>query len=382
MPNFTWKDKIIPFNPNLLDDPLFKVNQYDKVDNQAIIDISKTHDSDFLKYLINSSSVYWKKKKKTTDELIEEDTHLLNKLCAIGYLLHTFRDDSKTYAVIAMDLEESEIGESNGGTGKSLLGYALSNILTDAYIAGKKRRLFDDDFVFEQVNERTDLLFFDDVRTNFDFEFLYPVITGKMMVNPKNKSKFTLNKNDVPKVYISTNHAVKDNGKSDKRRQYIIGFSDYYHPDRSPKDEFKRNLFSNEWDFEQWNQFYNLMALAVQAYFKYGKIEAPNKTIIQRKLRQDIGEDFIQWAEIYFFQESNLSERNNRKELTEDFFQNISANKKKYYSPQKFSKCFRLYAKYKDYRFNAHIPKTEDNPSQRDKTGANEFFTLTKSSTV
>jgi hypothetical protein len=104
-------------------------------------------------------------------------------MSAIGYLLHKYRDKSCEKAVIGMDGKLSEVGDSNGRTGKSILGIAIGQVIPQTYIGAKSKDLTDDPFIWEEVTEKIDNIFLDDVRANIDFEFFFPIITGKITIN-------------------------------------------------------------------------------------------------------------------------------------------------------------------------------------------------------
>ena len=87
--------------------------------------------------------------------------------------------------VIGMDGKQSEVGDSNGRSGKSLIGELMRNVMPIAYIPGKNSDIFKDQFVWNDVQENTKLVFIDDVLQNFNFEFLFPNITGDWSVNYK-----------------------------------------------------------------------------------------------------------------------------------------------------------------------------------------------------
>ncbi|MBT7826461.1 MAG: hypothetical protein HN600_07690 [Bacteroidetes bacterium] len=367
---FVWADHIISFKPTLLSAPfnimsLTESTGYD-------IQINKEYDSDFLSYIQNTSNVYWTKeeKGKTREEKLEEYQHFLSKINAFGYLSHSFNNSSKTWAVLGMDNTVSELGESNGGTGKSIFGFALGELFKYAYISGKKRNLTEDNHIWQGVDERTRIILIDDVRQSFDFEFLYPVLTGQLVVNPKNKSAFTIPKDLTPKLYISTNHALKVNGNSDLRRQWKIGFSDYYNSNRNPAQEFGRIFFDqDEWPDEQWNKFYNVAAYSIQSYLKLGKIEAPQQSIRLRELIAIMGNDFLDWAETYFYDSSRKDTSLERSSLYEDFKLN-NPTIIKFYSSRKFKACIKAYCEYKEYTFNP------EKNGEDDKRNSIEYFTL------
>ncbi|GHU80111.1 hypothetical protein FACS1894145_5780 [Bacteroidia bacterium] len=110
----------------------------------------------FLQFLVNTSNFTWRKQELQkvqpdlviTDDDIQENTeHLMAKLCAIGYMLMENKDRSNSKAVVAMDGKQSEVGASNGRSGKSIIGELFKNIMATVYINGKKSDLSTDNFL-------------------------------------------------------------------------------------------------------------------------------------------------------------------------------------------------------------------------------------------
>lgn len=313
---------------------------------------------DFADFL-QKSSLYVKPNLSEYEQQLQNsinNTHFLSKVSAIGYLLHTFKDASKEKAVVAMDGAESEVGESEGRTGKSLMGQALNKVLNTAYINGKN---FENDrYPWEEVDERTDLIFIDDVNPNYNFELLFPQITGKFQVEKKGIPKFTIPKEESPKIFITTNHALKGDGSSFKDRQHLIGFSDYFNDARKPIDVYGKRFF-DEWDFEQWNAFYNFMAECIHIYLKFGFIKAPEENLERRKQRQTMGETFLDWAEDFFSDDVNLNAEIPKKELYdygEKSFLGKHPTQRRFNSPTMFKKKVKAFAAYKGYVFNPNKP--------------------------
>ncbi len=52
--------------------------------------------------------------------------HIVNKITCIGFLLADYKYASERKAIVAMDAKMSEVGRSNGRSGKSMIGYASS----------------------------------------------------------------------------------------------------------------------------------------------------------------------------------------------------------------------------------------------------------------
>ena len=340
----------------------------------------------YLQFLINTSNFTWRKlENEVTDmEKNENRIHLLSKLCAIGYMLMEAKDNNVARAVIGMDGKQSEVGDSNGRSGKSLIGELMRNVMPIAYIPGKNSDIFKDQFVWNDVQENTKLVFIDDVLQNFNFEFLFPNITGDWSVNYKGGRRMTLPFTQSPKIYIATNHAIRGEGSSFTDRQWLLAFSDFYNDQHKPVDDFG-SLFFSEWDFDQWNLCWNLLANCIQLYLTFGVIQAPGERLEQRKRRQEMGEALISWADEYFSDAAKIGTAIPRKELY-DAFCNYDPQQRKYISSTAFKKKFKMYCTWKGYVLNPHkydsvtgLPFQTDKdgrPVVDDKSGGVEYFTI------
>ena len=340
----------------------------------------------YLQFLINTSNFTWRKpdNEVTDTERNENRIHLLSKLCAIGYMLMEAKDNNVARAVIGMDGKQSEVGDSNGRSGKSLIGELMRNVMPIAYIPGKNSDIFKDQFVWNDVQENTKLVFIDDVLQNFNFEFLFPNITGDWSVNYKGGRRMTLPFTQSPKIYIATNHAIRGEGSSFTDRQWLLAFSDFYNDQHKPVDDFG-SLFFSEWDFDQWNLCWNLLANCIQLYLTFGVIQAPGERLEQRKRRQEMGEALISWADEYFSDATKIGTAIPRKELY-DAFCNYDPQQRKYISSTAFKKKFKMYCTWKGYVLNPHkydsvtgLPFQTDKdgrPVVDDKSGGVEYFTI------
>lgn len=409
MKDHVWNDKLIDFQPTLYKPMVDFKSTNDNEDlpnNEFLVELSKEGSKcHFLQFLMNASDFTWRKRKKGEEVSIEEDLHntrhFLNKLTAMGYLLHDYKNDSELKAVICMDGKLSEVGSSNGRTGKSLFGRAIEEVIPQVYISAKSKKLTEDNFLFGEVNEKIKNLFLDDVRANVDFEFFFPLITGKLKVNAKGLTPYTLSSHDTPKLLITTNHAINGEGSSFKDRQAFVAFSDKYNENHKPIDDFKQNFFS-EWDKDQWNYFYNFMATCLVMYFRslkndwsgvkgQGIVIPPMDDLETRRLRQQIGEDFLTWADEVFSAPAPHGELNNRTLRRElfDSFKVKNPHQVKYVTPAKFAKKLKYYCKYKDLHFNPSQPNDDDINfdvwsknnegsfiGKMDKSGGKEYITV------
>ncbi len=341
----------------------------------------------FLRFLENASNFTWRKcnEEVTEQEKNENAQHLIAKLCALGYLCVSVKDYSAAKAVIGVDGKQSEIGISNGRSGKSLLGELIKRTVVSQYINGKTIDLNKDQFVWTELTEKTKVVFIDDIRKDFNFELLFANVTGSWTINYKSGGRVTLDFSRSPKVYLTTNHSITGDGSSFLDRQWNIAFSDFYSDTHKPVEDFGV-LFFDEWDFEQWNLTWNLIAQCVQLYFKYGVVESPSERIELRRLRQDLGEEFILWADEYFSDEAHVNNSIPRKDMYDNLLKNVGSSREKFYTPTLFKKKILKYCQFRELLFNPHkmdyrsgIAAKYDKdgrPDMDDKKGGIEYFII------
>ncbi|MDR2949208.1 MAG: DNA primase [Prevotella sp.] len=385
-----WADQLKTFEPQRVDQPLISVSRNEN--GKFEYSLSKYGQvCHMLQFLINTSNFTWKKAQQNMpidpDEIQENKDHLISKLCAIGYMLMSCKDRNVSRAVVAMDGKQSEVGKSNGRSGKSIIGEMFKHILPTIAINGKAKDIEGDTFVWTELTEKTKIVFIDDVRTNFSLEFLFACITGDWTVNYKGGGRITFPFSQSPKLYITTNHALNGEGASFMDRQWLIAFSDFYNDKHKPLDDFGM-LFFDEWEFDQWNLLWNLMAECVQLYLKFGVVQSPGERLESRRMRQSMGENFILWAEEYFSDGSDhLNKRIPRKEMYDDFFDKSAIKDRKYITPTSFKEKIKLFCEWKNYIFNPnkydpvsqlplkYDPKSGDAITD-DKSGGVEWFTV------
>lgn len=367
------------------------IDVFKSEDGQFSYTLSKTGKAaHFLQFLINTSNYTWRKEKQNApiepDELQENVGHLIAKLCSIGYMLMSAKDRSVSRAVVAMDGKQSEVGLSNGRSGKSILGEMFKQVLPAISINGKYKEIDRDQFLWDEVTVKTKVIFIDDVRTNFPVEFLFTNITGDWSVNYKGDRRATFPFHLSPKIYITTNHALNGDGSSFNDRLWKIAFSDFYNDKHKPIDDFG-TLFFDDWDFEQWNLLWNLLAECVQLYLKYGVVQAPSDRIEHRQMRQFMGEEFISWAEEYYSNNEHLDKRIPRKEIN-DAFLDYAPEQRRWTTNTLFKKKIIKYCEWKGLLFNPqkYDPVSgqcmsfdqDGRPDLDDKSAGVEYFNIAK----
>ncbi|MDE6717868.1 MAG: DUF3854 domain-containing protein [Muribaculaceae bacterium] len=357
-----WEEEICP--------RLFKripvISEIAKLDDGAFI-VKTTPEGDrceFLQFLVNTSNDF---RDRDPGSLTDEERrsiyiNLVNKITAIGYLITDYRYNTEEKVIVAMDSSMSEVGKSQGRTGKSLIGKAIEQVTCQAFVDGKELN-GSDDFMFSDVTPQARNVFFDDVKPNFCFTRLFAAVTGPLMVNPKLGSRFKIEYEKVPKFYVTTNHAISDDSRSAKDRMVLMMFSNWYNDDYKPIDEFGHTFFSG-WNDEQWQLFDNLMAECVMFYFRSmqegwsrvgcGVVHPPMRQADLRQMRQKMGEAFLQWAEAFFSPDSgNLSRKLWTKDIMAAFIEE-NPLQAKFVSATVLREKIETFCRFKGYHFNPH----------------------------
>lgn len=211
--------------------------------------------------------------------------------CVIGYLLSTYKNKMNNRAIILNDEVISDNPE--GGTGKGLFVQGIKQIRKISILDGKS---FDDkkSFPYQTVNTETQILVFDDVKQNFDFESKFSLVTEGMTLERKNKDAIKLKVEDSPKLVISTNYAIKGEGNSHDRRRFELEFAQYYGKNLTPYDEFGKQLF-DDWEELEFQRFDNYMVYCLQSFLKNGLVNQNAKNLKLRKFIAETCMEFNEW---------------------------------------------------------------------------------------
>lgn len=297
-------------------------------------------ESNFLGYLINSSRLSWRKELEdnlenksdedrksylaahkfdiagdglTEKEVRDQKMCLLNKLFTLGYLFHQYKSPSRAWAVFSMDNKIGDDDQCNGRTGKSFFFKLLEKVLMADTISGKIKDPTSNKHLYERITTDTRLLIFDDCQKGMRLSDFYDVITGRMTINVKNEKSYNLDFEDSPKIAFTTNYVPKDFDPSTMARLLPMVYSDYYHEatiendyleSRSVMHDFGHDLYTKNYNEADWNADLNLVLQATRFYlwvmknWPSMKILPPMENIQIRKYKQDMGENFEQWASI------------------------------------------------------------------------------------
>jgi hypothetical protein len=196
----------------------------------------------------------------------------------IGYLCHRCNHESERKCVVLIDRVDDPnlIGESNGGTGKSLLVKCLAQVVNTINIDGKAfKKSKEDRFALAGVNEAHELVHFDDAAKKFSFEDIFPHITGDFHIRRIGQNPTAIPGHRAPKIVITTNHPISGTDTSSIRRQVLVQVSPHYRylleQGITPKDVHDGMEFcSSDWRESDWNEFYEFIFECIQKYLKQG----------------------------------------------------------------------------------------------------------------
>lgn len=365
--------------------PAFTIS-YDEDYDKYSIEIHHYNDL-FFNYLIQTSRIYWRKELEqnirslapeerekylqdnkfniagpllTPEEQDEQKQHLMNKIFAIGYMLHRHKDPTRPWCVFAMDNHINDDGGSYGGSGKSLLfNVALPNLLKqNFYLGGRNPKITDNPHIYDGLTEHHRYILVDDADEYLNFKFFFDMLTGKIKVNPKNQSPYTIEFDKAGKLAITSNYVVRNLDPSSERRLLYTVFSDYYHAagestdyneSRSPADDFGKQLFTDFTPIE-WDHFYTTMLHSIKVYFSVAtRLDPPMNNVSKRNLLSEMGPDFEEWASGYFSTEGDKVDQPVVKEEAKEDFQ---FRYRSGWKTRKFTTALRAFCKYHGYVLN------------------------------
>lgn len=369
---YVWDKDVINHNIRLLPD-MFSITHPEGCYESEDFDIKVLpHESNYFKYLINSSRIYWRKELEdnladiseeeaekyrtehrfdiagpnlSASEISEQKRCLINKIFTVGYMLHRYKSMSKGWAPFVMDNVIGDSDQCNGRSGKSFMFWALSNFIPWVKLSGRNSKLLDSQFAFEQMSEHTGMVLIDDCSEYLPFEDFYDNISSDITINTKNVSAYTLPFNKAPKFAFTTNYVPSNFDSSSRGRQLFVVFSDYYHvrtedngylETRKISTDFHKDLFGSEYSEAEWEADTNFILQCARFYLSVSrlpvKIEPLMTNIIFRKHLRNMGDNFRDWAESYFAIDENGNGDNLNKELIreavfEDYRRNTNTSR-------------------------------------------------------
>ena len=208
---------------------------------------------------------------------------------SLGYLTHNYNRADLAKAIVFIDKDSSKTN-AEGGNGKSLVQKAVTKIRKHTFVDGKKFRNSASDgsrFNFSSVTLDTQFVWIDDVKTDFDFNSLFSMITGKFVVERKGGNQFEIEEDMKPKMGITTNHIINGSSNSYQRRQHVTEFGNFFNQankDGKGVSDVLGKLLFDDFSKAEWNDFYNYMFYCVQQYLKKGLVAQDTSNYQQKQL--------------------------------------------------------------------------------------------------
>ena len=254
---------------------------------------------DFEYIETNMGSHFYKFIRNVTDN---DNSRFRTMVSGIGYLLHHHFRESEGQAVVFYDQTITDTKTPMGGSGKGLIMNAIKQVKKVSKIDGKH---FDtgNRFRWEQISPSTQVVWLDDVKSDFDFSTLHSNLTDGWTIERKHQMQFLIDSKDSPKTAICSNSIIKGGGSTNKRRQFIIELSDFYsrqiiRGDEKPIEQTHGCLFfsETEWTSQEWNLFYSFMIDSCYQYMNNGLIPFVGINIELNRFRQATDSDFAAWV--------------------------------------------------------------------------------------
>tara|TARA_R110001592_G_C13188743_1_gene752048 strand:+ start:2248 stop:3627 length:1380 start_codon:yes stop_codon:yes gene_type:complete len=261
-----------------------------------------------------------------------DDSRFLTLKTILGYLLHRNKSRGEAKAIILYDENMLLDNKTNGGTGKTLLSDALSQVRDLELFDGKSIKA-ESWFKNQRINLTTDVITYDDLNKYTSLEMFYSMITTGVEVEKKRKDAFYIKFEESPKIVITSNYPIKGpGGSSDERRRFEFEVANYYNADFTPEVEFGNRFFNEDWGINEWQKFYHFLMECLMEYLNIGLKKSPSINFEKKKLEMNTSKEFLEFAD-NFLEFNCWEDKREAEELFRDCFpdSNISPHMFKKY---------------------------------------------------
>jgi hypothetical protein len=279
---------------------------------------------------------------------------------AIGYLLHCHNGEHMGQSVVCYDEAPTDRKNPQGGTGKGLFAQGIGHMREVAKIDGKHFKA-DDKFRFQTVELTSQVVVVDDLHKDVSFETFFSCLTDGFTIEKKNRDTIKLAPENSPKLLFSMNTMIEGGGTTNKRRIFVIEFSNYYSKriingtERPIEDEHGGLMFHKAtWKDLEWNLFTTYMLECVEYYLQHGLKPYELVNVVTNTLIQTTSEDFATWIEENHFDVDVIYKT---KEYFEDF-KNTYYGVDSDYKQRTFTNNLGRYASLKNLNFEINTNKS------------------------
>jgi hypothetical protein len=223
--------------------------------------------------ILDKDFVYVKKRSLIQDifENAVGKQHWDSVRSTIGYMLHTWIPESGAEIVFCIDKNVGLLNE--GGNGKDFFSQVIRNVRRLVVVPGKSLNV-QSQFVWEQLNRDTQVLWMEDLGKHVKMEQLYNLTNG-IRVRRMHTNPFMVK----CKIGCSLQHLINIEGSSDQRRQMFLIFSDFYSKRGGiGKVHNDRDIFGANW--KGWEEYYSMIADSISFYLKRDVVTMPISDLV------------------------------------------------------------------------------------------------------
>jgi len=217
---------------------------------------------------------------------------------AAAYLCDSYKKRSEAVAVVFQDEHIEDEFTPQGGGGKSLIVEGIKIIAAPAIEIDGKLFKGGERFQNQNILPGHRLVVIDDIFRKISSEVFFIAISGDYKTESKGETAVIIPFLESPKLVFTANHYFVQDGNSNKRRYVIVGVSNHYNKDHSPRADFKKDLLSDEWTQKDWRQFYSFWILTIiPTYLEKGlSREMMSSALDMTRMRAETSLDFMVWA--------------------------------------------------------------------------------------
>lgn len=317
---FVWADRIIPhdYKPQ---PQMFTINRDD--DGTCRIDISAEAKSRLLTFFRGTARLHWRKQLElglelSDEEQAEEALCLVSRIANAGYLMHQYKSLSAAYATVCVDYKVGrDKSEKNGGSGKTVYGTTVGQLVNSIYREGKRRQDVESKYFFRGTTEANGLFFIDECHDALDFGQFFGRVTGNFLVEQKNEPIYTIPFEQSPKLLFATNGVIRQHDPATERRLWYQVFADYYHAQtpendyretRTVRDDVGCNLMDSEYGEDDWQYDIAFLIQCLQYHLSLPqdqwKVNPPMSQVRRREQQASISKPLTEWANEFFSSDS------------------------------------------------------------------------------
>lgn len=309
----------------------------------------------------------WNKNFTNTGEYIIAAKRIESLKNIFGYLMHN-NYECNLKSIMFIDMNKENQGKPAGGTGKGIIGKALSHMMNrteedSKYIAPPGKN-FDpeDERRYSEGDITTQLIHVEDIKKNFQFEAFFNDVTDgavfRKMYQDKTKHRV--------KIMLSSNQAIDLSAPSCKRRMVVFELDNFFNESKTPQDMFGKRFFESQWDKIDWYRFDLFMVSCCMQYMKdKDAIGADGRVIGIRQppllnyqntlLRSKLSDDFIAWFGTKI--EEGLTYKIERVYSKNALFEEFTKKYTEFANEQKYKRAFTGWCKF--YLQTMEIPSAE-----------------------